>query len=102
MSIYDAAVQLATRINTEIVLTRPPTTVAIIALSGCLAAQLVRLTMHLPAQHAAASVEAYLDSLRRLVVQEREAPTPMPRRPSINWNGACPSTAPGPTRRWPR
>jgi hypothetical protein len=88
MSIADAAVQLATRINMEIVLTRPPTTVAISALSGCIAAQLVRLTMHLPAQHADDIVEAYLDTLRRAVVKEREAPTPMPRRPSINWNGA--------------
>jgi hypothetical protein len=87
MSIADAAVQLATRINTEIVLTRPPTTVAISALSGCIAAQLVRLTMHLPQQHADDIVEAYLDTLRRHVVKERLAPAPMP-RPSINWNGA--------------
>ena len=88
MTTKTEAVQLATRINTEIVLTRPPTTVAISALSGCLAAQLVRLTMHLPAQHADDIVVIYLDTLRRAVVKEREAPTPMPRRLSINWNGA--------------
>jgi hypothetical protein len=82
----NAATQLATRINTEIVLTRPPTTVALAALSGCIAFQLVAMTRHLPADHAADVVRVYLDLLRNQVANERTAVPPA--RPSINWNGA--------------
>lgn len=82
----NAATQLATRINTEIVLTRPPTTVAVAALSGCIAFQLVAMTRHLPAQQAADVVGAYLDLLRQHVASEHVAAPPP--RPTITWNGA--------------
>ena len=88
-ALQNAATELAARINAEIVLTRPPTTIALAALGGCLAHHLSNLTRHLPAAHAVGVVEAYLALVRRQVAADTAVvATPPLRKTSINWNGA--------------